>query len=649
MIKQWFTAADLAEMKLPDMPAGRTAVADKARLEDWARRRNQAGDPLARKRRGRGGGWEYHHSILPPRAQIKLARDLKPAPAADDRKAAKKTLERSEIWEWFDRQPHSKKARAQTKLDALTAIKQLTKGGLTLNVAVHEVAASVGKSARTLFNWLDEVAGVEQSDWLAHLCPRHAGRTKTVACHPAAWDVLRVDYLRAERPRFSDCYRRLESIAADRGWLIPAERTLWRRIKHEIPREVRVYHRQGLDALKRLYPPQERDRTVFHALEAVNIDGHVWDVFVKWPGRDKPVRPMMVAIQDLYSNKILGWRVDTSENTDSIRLTFMDVFKKFGIPDHVYLDNGRAFASKYISGGAPTRYRFKVKAEEPVGILTALNIDIHWTTPYSGQSKPIERAFKDLCNEVAKHPAFAGAYTGNTIDAKPENYGSSAVDLDLFLAVVERGINEYNARLKRNTRVCGRVKSFDQAYEESAEKAMIRRATDEQLRFCMLAAEGVKANPQSGSVMLLGNRYWDQALVEHAGKPLTVRFDPDDLHAGVRVYRQDGVFVAFAECLDPAGFNDAEVGRRHARARSAYMKKTKELAALEKRLSLKELVGMIPDLEEPTAPQSKVTRMVTLGATALAPKFSEIPDPAETEFDRMFSDGLAVIEGGLSD
>ena len=74
-----------------------------------------------------------------------------------------------------------------------------------------------------------------------------------------------------------------------------------------IPEHQRVLLRQGVDALRRMFPAQQRDRGVFHAMEAVNADGHTWDVFVKWP--DQTVgRPHMVAFQDLYSGKILAWR-----------------------------------------------------------------------------------------------------------------------------------------------------------------------------------------------------------------------------------------------------------------------------------------------------------------------------------------------------
>src|SRR3546814_18980730 len=102
-------------------------------------------------------------------------------------------------------------------------------------------------------------------------------------------------------------------------------------------------------------------------------------------------------------------------------------------------------------GGAKTRIRFKVRDEDPTGLLVALCFTNHWAKPYRGQSKPIERGFRDLCDAVAKHPAFEGAYTGNRPAAKPENYGSKAVDLDTFLAVWNEGMAAHNKRPGRRT------------------------------------------------------------------------------------------------------------------------------------------------------------------------------------------------------
>src|SRR3546814_6905545 len=116
-----------------------------------------------------------------------------------------------------------------------------------------------------------------------------------------------------------------------------------------------------------------------------------------------------------------------------------------------------------------------------------------------GQSKPIERAWRDFCDTIAKHPVFAGAYTGNKPDAKPENYGSHAVPLDLFRAVFAREIARHNARQGRRTEIAA-GRSLDEAFNESYARAPIGKATPEQLRMALLAGEQVRCDREKGSV-----------------------------------------------------------------------------------------------------------------------------------------------------
>jgi len=463
MNRQWFTAAELAGLNLPDLATTARGINMMATRNNWKDQTNTLDQPLARRRHGSGGGFEYHVTLLPHRAQIKLTadhrrREAKTAKPA--RRVTKADIGRDQMWSWYDSLPENRKTLSENRLRILESVLDLERGGLLKNVAVNLIADDEKIGASTIWSWFDKCRGKARKDWLPYLAPRHAGRTKTVDCHPQAWEVLKADYLRLEQPPFQACFDRLEMIADDNGWTIPSPRTLERRLKSEIHPAVMTLCRKGEDALKSMYPPQERDRTQFHAMEAVNIDGHKWDVFVRWPD-GTIARPMMVAIQDLYSNKCIGWRVDRSENGDVVRLALADVFRDYGIFDHIYMDNGRAFASKYISGGTSNRFRFKVKPEDPTGILTKLGIGITWTRPYSGQSKPIERMFRVFCDNIAKHPSFAGAYTGNSPDAKPENYGNRAIPLDEFLAVVDQGIKMHNAKKKRKTRVCRGVRSFD--------------------------------------------------------------------------------------------------------------------------------------------------------------------------------------------
>lgn len=520
-----------------------------------------------------------------------------PAPAAFDQFASLDARIQS-AWERYARVPQSLKDVALRRVQALQAVNRLVQSGRGVVEARAAVAAQLqregvrGGSPASLARWAAEVQGAQPQHWVALLVPAYAGRTATAEIPQEAWDLFKGDFLRPERPSATSCYDRLRRIAAQRGWALPCLRTFERRLEREVPYEARVLARHGEEALDRLLPPQERDRSVFHALEAVNADGHRFDVFVRFPS-GRVARPVMVAVQDIYSGKLLGWRIGETESSDLARLAFRDVVERYGIPHHAWLDNGRGFASKLLTGGVANRYRFKVREEDPTGILVALGVQIHWATPYHGQAKPIERAFRDLCDRVAKHPAFAGAYTGNRVDAKPENYGSRAVEFDDFLRVVQGEIAAHNAKEGRRSKVAN-GRSFDVVFADSYARAPIRRATDEQLRQMLLAAEVATASSLDGSVHLLGNRYWCDALPKYAGKRVLLRFDPDALHTAVHVYTLGNAFIGTAECIASVGFADTQAGREHARWRKQHRRAARQALEAERRMDAARVAEQLP-------------------------------------------------------
>lgn len=520
------------------------------------------------------------------------------------------SINREELWAQFARRPARQKERARRRLAAIQAALALIKRDMARKRAYAEAARIHGFSAASLERWVGEVKGYPESDWLPLLAPNYVGRTAAAVCAAEAWDYFKADYLRLEQPAGAACYDRLLRAAAQHGWAVPSLRTLERRIEREIPQAVRILAREGTESLQRAYPAQVRDRSVFRALEAVNADGHKFDVFVRFPDGDI-ARPVMVAWQDIYSAKILAWRVDRTENTDTVRLSFGDVVERHGIPSHAYLDNGRGFASKWMTGGTPTRYRFKVLPEEPAGILTLLlgESGVHWTTPYHGQAKPIERAFRDLCEYVAKHPAFAGAYTGNKPDAKPENYASRAVPFDQFMTILDQEIAAHNARAGRRGGLCN-GRSFDAVFAESYARSPIKKATAEQRRLWLLAAE-TASSKQDGTITLATdrrNRYWAAQLTDHAGETLVVRFDPQTLHERVYVYTHDGRFLCEAACIAAAGFNDSEAARDHSRARNQFKRAARAVLDAERRMDAIEASKFLPPVAPAEIPAARVVQ-----------------------------------------
>jgi putative transposase len=628
LAQEWFSAAELAAMAPPGLPTSARGVALKSEREGWC-------EPVQkgvwwRERAGRGGGVEYHLSVLPLATQAKLSIDLAIAPEAKAPASAPDETDRHAMWAWFERQTDIKKSKARDRLLALQAVRELTNAGVPKVLAMQQVCELRDIALSSLYAWERLVHRVPRSDWLAYLAPRHAGQSGARAeISEEAWDFLRADYLRPEQPTLSACYRRLGEAAAEQGWAIPSEKTVGRKLD-AIPTPVMVLARKGPDALKAMFPAQERDRGVFHALEAVNADGHKWDVFVKWP--DGTIgRPLMVAFQDLYSGKMLSWRVDRSENKEAVRLAFGDLIDEYGIPDMCWLDNGRSFASKWLTGGIPNRFRFKVKDEDPIGIMTQLGVQVHWTTPYAGQSKPIERAFRDFAGDIAKHPKFAGAYVGNSPMAKPSNYGNAAIPLDVFLDVVGQEIVKHNARAGRQATVCA-GRSFDTTFAESYARSPIRKASPEQRRIWLLAAEAVSTDRLDGSVRLAGNRFWAEFLQELRGQKVVVRCDPQNFHDDLHVYHLDGRYLGAAPCVEAVGFNDAEAARAHSRARNAWRRGVREQLDAERKMSLAQYAALLPAAETPQpAPETKVVRPY-FGNTArqLAPQQDlEEQSPAE--------------------
>ncbi len=550
--------------------------------------------------------------------------------------------DRAALWAAFDRKPEKQKTAARQRLAAIDAALTLINHDVPRKTAFAEAAGAHGFSAASVYRWYRDARDHDRADWLPLLAPGHAGRTVVAECSPEAWDYFKADYLRPERPASAACYDRLQRAAREHGWTVPALRTIERRIDREIPRAVMLLAREGADALKRAYPAQERDHSVFHALEGVNADGHKFDNFVKWPDGEVG-RPCLVGWQDLLSGKILSRRVDKTENTDAVRLSFGDVVERYGVPNHAWLDNGRAWASKWMTGGLKNRYRFKVLDEEPVGILTAMlgKENVHWTTPYHGQAKPIERAWRDFCEYVAKHPALAGSYTGNNPTAKPENYGSRAVPIELFMTILDQEIAAHNARIGRRSAVCN-GRSFDHVFDESYARAPIRKATAEQRRLWLLAAE-TASSKQDGSITLATdrrNRYWSAELADHAGEPLIVRFDPQTLHDRVYVYTLDSRFLCEAQCVQAAGFNDTEAAREHSRARNQFKRAARVALDAERRMDAIEAAKLLPSPAPASTPEAGVVRMFRGPASMrAAPPVAEPPSPeVQVHLDRLIAE-----------
>ncbi|AWY02216.1 DDE endonuclease [Marinomonas primoryensis] len=650
---EWLTAPECAGIGgLPVHPKN-----TRARLESLCT------EATKRKREGTKA-FEYHISILPAATQAALykrAGQVKvgekvfdiPEPKAD-------RYCREALWSRWNNAGTKAQAKAKAKLSYLTVLQQLINTGVAKMTAYESVCEEYGLAFASVRREFASLKNFAEQDWLPVLLPKNkeaavgARKARFAFITPEAWDFIKCDYLRKEEPAFSVCYERLKDAAKKNDWIVPSKKSLERRMQFEVPQEHRVLLRKGEHALVLLYPPQERTVADLQALEWINGDGYQHNVFVRW-FNGEILRPKTWFWQDIYSRKIIGWRCDVSENTDSIRLSMMDVCEKYGIPKEVTIDNTRAAANKWMTGGVPNRYRFKVKEDDPLGIIPMLGMKLHWSSVIlgkgHGQAKPIERAFGvgGLEEYIDKHPSLAGAYTGPNPMAKPDNYGSKAIEAEVFLAAIAKGVEMYNAKANRNSEMAQGFQSFNDVFNTSYQYAAIRKATSAQLQMMMLQAEATTVSKNGtitldagGSIKGQKNRYFNQLLMDMVGKKLVARFDPLRLHDAVEIYTLDGVHICQAECLQKVGFGDTQAARETKRHRTQFTKATKIAAKAHQSMDALELAAQMSPLEEEIIPDTKVVMpfrpAVAYGNVAVAhnPAHDE-----ETEYEQNFAASIA--------
>ncbi|HQS97923.1 MAG: hypothetical protein B7X90_17760 [Novosphingobium sp. 17-62-19] len=219
--KEWFSAADLADLRLPGLPAETRSVQRRAVDERWGERRAIDGTLLARPRAGRrGGGLEFHLQVLPIAARQELVRRGISAETAEDAAAMS---EAEALWDWFGQQPDKVRVEAQKRLDAVAEV-HLLHGQMKVakNIAVREVAAKHSVSQATLWNWNKAVSGVERKDWLPALAPRRKGGGKAADIPDELWQLFKSDWLRLSAPPMAASYHTVKKRAKALGLTLPS-------------------------------------------------------------------------------------------------------------------------------------------------------------------------------------------------------------------------------------------------------------------------------------------------------------------------------------------------------------------------------------------------------------------------------------------
>lgn len=335
-------------------------------------------------------------------------------------------------------------------------------------------------------------------------------------------------FLQGTKPSISQCYRETLALAHYNGEKIPSEKAFRNLARSISPSEL---------ALKRGGKIQYQNDVENHCLRDYSTilpndyyvsDHHLMDVFVRYQdhkGKWHVARPWGSYVADVRTRKILAWyiRLDPP-NADIVLYVFGLAIEKYGVPKHVYLDNGKDYRAKDLF------YTPSKKDEEKIlnNLAENLGIEPIFTQPYHGQSKHIERFFRTLEESFGKMWA---TYAGSDAKKKPEDLK----DLDIMkyptLEELIRGHDEYIEKVYNNLPHTGdsmEGKSpnywYNRLLAEHPENPQ-RMVPKKSLHFYLLRAKGTRIIQQDG-IKFNNTFYTCKAAESRIGREVLARYSP---------------------------------------------------------------------------------------------------------------------------
>ncbi|WP_236890896.1 Mu transposase C-terminal domain-containing protein [Desulfoluna limicola] len=220
--------------------------------------------------------------------------------------------------------------------------------------------------------------------------------------------------LNPNRPRLSEVIRLCRNVMNEMGMPMTRSEDTYRRWINtwkSTNYDTWVFYREGYTAWNdKVAHYIERNYDLLEVGDVLVADGHTLNFETINPFTGKPCRMTMILWYDMKSNFPLGWELMPTENTKAIAAAFRRAVLRLGkLPKVVYLDNGRAFRSRFFKG-APN-----FDEAGFTGIYSHMNIAVCHAWPYHGQSKTVERFF----GTFAEMERRMITYVGTSIVSKP--------------------------------------------------------------------------------------------------------------------------------------------------------------------------------------------------------------------------------------
>ena len=297
----------------------------------------------------------------------------------------------------------------------------------------------------------------------------------------------------------------------------------------------------------------ERDPEQIEVGDILVADGHRLNFEIVNPHTGKPKRMTLVGWYDMRSSFLAGWDITPNEDTASIAAALRRAILRLGkIPKLAYMDNGKAFGSRFFNGQDLSQCGF-------TGLFARLGIDTVFAWPYHGQSKTIERFF----GTFAELERLAPSYTGTSIETKPAHLrrgepvharqhelltGGAVPTLEQAHRAIGSWLDAYHTRPQTGEYLPGKTPL--EVFEAG------RGPGIDPLALIYLALADSQRTIGRNGIAFNGRHYWHEALCDrrHA---VTIRYDLQD-DSAIYVFDERGEYVCCAQPIEkvhPAAYH----------------------------------------------------------------------------------------------
>ncbi len=384
-----------------------------------------------------------------------------------------------------------------------------------------------------------------KADDLAGLIDNRGSWKKGTSTIPdIAWDCFMSFYLDEAQHPIKACYEYTEM------WLkqeapellpLPAYSAFYRKVQNDIPKPLEIMGREGMKAFRdRCAPYIKRTYEGMVSNEWWIADNHTFDVQTK--GADGSVhRLYLTAFFDARSGIFTGCYVTSAPSSQATLIALRKGIMKYGIPENIYVDNGREFLTFDVGGlGHRTKKSQKGKFTPPP-VFERLGIKMTNALVRNAKAKIIERRFRDVKDRLSR---LFPTYTGGNVVERPERLKFVLKDDDKiptdeeFTNAVEDILTYYmNEKQYSGAVNSDSSKTRMQVYREQLKEKRIASELDLNLML-MRSTRSQKVGRRGVHLTIAGEKidyYNDELILNYFGKDMYCRYDPEDIST-VRAY-----------------------------------------------------------------------------------------------------------------